>query len=170
VLVSADVTTFENGYRTGWTRGSKLFNEWKEQIGTIADFVLVRDLDPAAILQVGGLLDMGSHFVAVPFKTFVIGTRVEKLCCLVRRARRSRTFLNSNSTIEPQSISAARSLSALLSSLHFFQMSPEKDSEKIDMHQGHGGPLSIIRPVTRGDGFRVRSRRRIKDIFRSPND
>jgi hypothetical protein len=72
VLVSADVATFENGYRTGFMQGSKVFNERKERIGTIADFVLVRDLAPAAILQVGGFLDMGSHFVAVPFKSFMI--------------------------------------------------------------------------------------------------
>jgi hypothetical protein len=72
VLVSADVATFENGYRTGFMQGSKVFNERKERIGTIADFVLVRDLAPAAILQVGGFLEMGSHFVAVPFKSFMI--------------------------------------------------------------------------------------------------
>jgi hypothetical protein len=72
VLMSADVATFENGYRTGFMQGSKVFNERKERIGTIADFVLVRDLAPAAILQVGGFLEMGSHFVAVPFKSFVI--------------------------------------------------------------------------------------------------
>lgn len=71
-LMSADVATFENGYRTGFMQGSKVFNERKERIGTIADFVLVRDLAPAAILQVGGFLEMGSHFVAVPFKSFVI--------------------------------------------------------------------------------------------------
>ena len=39
VLVSADVATFENGYRTGFMQGSKVFNERKERIGTIADFV-----------------------------------------------------------------------------------------------------------------------------------
>jgi hypothetical protein len=72
VLTSADVATFENGYRTGFMQGSKVFNERKERIGTIADFVLVRDLAPAAILQVGGFLDMGSLFVAVPFNSFVI--------------------------------------------------------------------------------------------------
>jgi PRC-barrel domain len=72
VLMSADVATFENGYRTGFMQGSKVFNERKERIGTIADFVLVRDLAPAAILQVGGFLDMGSHFVAVPFNSFVV--------------------------------------------------------------------------------------------------
>src|SRR4030088_3591088 len=72
VLVSANVATFENGYRTVWMQGSKVFNERKERIGTIADFVLVRDLAPAAILQVGSFLDLGSHFVAVPFRSFVI--------------------------------------------------------------------------------------------------
>src|ERR1700726_4612331 len=72
VLMSADVATFENGYRTGFMQGSKVFNERKERIGTIADFVLVRDLAPAAILQVGGFLDIGSHFVAVPFNSFKV--------------------------------------------------------------------------------------------------
>src|SRR3981081_2054719 len=72
VLVSADVATFENGYRTSLMQGSKVVNERKERIGTIADFVLVRDLAPAAILQVGSFLDLGSHFVAVPFRSFVI--------------------------------------------------------------------------------------------------
>jgi hypothetical protein len=71
-LVSANVATFENGYRTGWLQGSKVFNERKERIGSIADFVLVRDLAPAAILQVGSFLETGSHFVAIPFKSFVI--------------------------------------------------------------------------------------------------
>src|SRR3977135_1362521 len=72
VLVSADVATFENGYRTSLMQGSKVVNERKERIGTIPDFVLVRDLAPAAILQVGSFLDLGSHFVAVPFKSFLI--------------------------------------------------------------------------------------------------
>src|ERR1700730_4493457 len=72
VLVSANVATFENGYRTGWMQGSKVFNERKERTGPLALFVLVRDLAPAAILQVGGFLETGSHFVAVPFKSFVI--------------------------------------------------------------------------------------------------
>lgn len=71
-LVSAEVATFENGYRAGWLQGSKVFNERKERIGTIADFVPAGDLPPAAILQVGAFLEMGSHFVAVPFKNFVI--------------------------------------------------------------------------------------------------
>ena len=72
VLMSADVATYEYGYRASWMQGSKVFNERKERIGTIADFVLVRDLPPAAILQVGAFLEMGSHFVAVPFKNFDI--------------------------------------------------------------------------------------------------
>ena len=79
VLMSADVATFENGYRTGWMQGSKVFNERKERIGSIADFVLVRDLAPAAILQVGGFLETGSHFVAVPFKNFVIEDQGRKI-------------------------------------------------------------------------------------------
>ena len=79
VLVSANVATFENGYRTGWMQGSKVFNERKERIGSIADFVLVRDLAPAAILQVGGFLETGSHFVAVPFKSFVIEDQGRKI-------------------------------------------------------------------------------------------
>jgi hypothetical protein len=79
VLVSANVATFENGYRTGWMQGSKVFNERKERIGSIADFVLVRDLAPAAILQVGGFLETGSHFVAVPFKNFVIEDQGRKI-------------------------------------------------------------------------------------------
>jgi hypothetical protein len=79
VLVSANMATFENGYRTGWLQGSKVFNERKERIGSIADFVLVRDLAPAAILQVGGFLETGSHFVAVPFKSFVIEDQGRKI-------------------------------------------------------------------------------------------
>jgi PRC-barrel domain len=79
VLTSADVATFENGYRTGFMQGSKVFNELKERIGTIADFVLVRDFAPAAILQVGGFLEMGSHFVAVPFNSFVIENSGRKI-------------------------------------------------------------------------------------------
>jgi hypothetical protein len=71
-LASADVATYEYGYRTGRLQGSKVFNEGNERIGTIADFVLVGDMPPAAILQVGAFLETGSHFVAVPFKNFVI--------------------------------------------------------------------------------------------------
>jgi hypothetical protein len=71
-LVSADVATYEYGYRTGRLQGSKVFNEANERIGTIADFALVGDMPPAAILQVGVFLEAGSHFVAVPFRNFVI--------------------------------------------------------------------------------------------------
>ena len=72
VLVSANLVDLSTGYRTSRLEGSTVFNDQRQRIGTIVDFVIVRDLPPAAIVEVGGFLGLGGHLVAVPFKSFVL--------------------------------------------------------------------------------------------------
>jgi hypothetical protein len=71
-LRAADTTVVEKGYRAAKLRGSEVRNDRKERIGVIVDVLVYRDLPPAVILQIGGLLGVQSHLIAVPFKTFVL--------------------------------------------------------------------------------------------------
>jgi len=56
-----------------------VFNDQRQRIGTIVDFVIVRNLPPAAIVEVGGFLGLGGHLVAVPFKSFVLDDTGRKI-------------------------------------------------------------------------------------------
>jgi hypothetical protein len=71
-LRAADTTVVEKGYRAASLRGSEVRNERKERIGTIIDVFVYRDLPAAVILQIGGLIGVPSHMIAVPLKSFVL--------------------------------------------------------------------------------------------------
>jgi hypothetical protein len=71
-LRSANVAEVKGGYRIGWLLGHSVINDQNDIIGTIAEFVVSRDLSLFAILQVGEFLGLKAHLVAVPFKTLVI--------------------------------------------------------------------------------------------------
>jgi hypothetical protein len=70
-LRSANVAEVGKGYRTSRLEGREVWNDRKERIGTIADFVIGRDYALFAVLEVGGFLGLGAHLVAVPVKTLV---------------------------------------------------------------------------------------------------
>lgn len=71
VLV-VDVVAVAKGMRTDDLKGKPVLNEKNERIGTIDDLVIGKDRVLFAILQVGGLLGLGSHFVAVPYQSLQI--------------------------------------------------------------------------------------------------
>ena len=68
-LTSANLVDLSAGYRTTRLEGTGVINEKEQRIGTIIDFVVVRDLPPAAIVDVAGFLGIRDHLVAVPFKS-----------------------------------------------------------------------------------------------------
>jgi sporulation protein YlmC with PRC-barrel domain len=71
VLV-VDVVAVAKGMRTDDLKGKPVLNEKNERIGTLDDLVIGKDRVLFAILQVGGLLGLGSHFVAVPYQSLQI--------------------------------------------------------------------------------------------------
>jgi PRC-barrel domain len=87
----ANVAEVGNGYRTSEVRGPAVWNERNERIGTIPEVVIGRDDVPFAIVEVGGLLDLGAHMVAVPFKALKIDDARRKvvLSGATRRALRN---------------------------------------------------------------------------------
>lgn len=65
--VRVDVAKVEAGYRASKITGASVYNSKKEKIGTVDDLILgPPDWAPYAVLSVGGLLGVGTHFVTVP--------------------------------------------------------------------------------------------------------
>ena len=71
VLV-VDVVKVAGGMRTGELKGKPVVNDKNERIGTIDDLIIGRDKVLFGILQVGGFLGLGSHYVAVPYQELKI--------------------------------------------------------------------------------------------------
>jgi sporulation protein YlmC with PRC-barrel domain len=71
VLV-VDVVKVADGMRTGELKGKPVVNDKNERIGTIDDLIIGRDKVLFGILQVGGFLGVGSHYVAVPYQELKI--------------------------------------------------------------------------------------------------
>jgi hypothetical protein len=78
-LTSANLVDLSGGYRTTRLEGSGVVNDRQQRIGTIVDFIVLRGLPPAAILEVGGFLGIGDHLVAVPFESFVLDVMGHKI-------------------------------------------------------------------------------------------
>lgn len=78
-LTSANLVDLSAGYRTTRLEGSGVVNDKQQRIGTIVDFIVLRGLPPAAILEVGGFLGIGDHLVAVPFESFVLDVTGHKI-------------------------------------------------------------------------------------------
>ena len=78
-LTSANLVDLSGGYRTTRLEGSGVVNDKQQRIGTIVDFIVLRGLPPAAILEVGGFLGIGDHLVAVPFGSFVLDVTGHKI-------------------------------------------------------------------------------------------
>jgi hypothetical protein len=71
-VVVVDVVAVAEGLRTGDLKGKPVLNEKNERIGTIDDLIIGKDRVLFGILQVGGFLGIGSHFVAVPYQSLRI--------------------------------------------------------------------------------------------------
>jgi sporulation protein YlmC with PRC-barrel domain len=71
-VVVVDVVAVAKGMRTGDIKGKPVVNAQNERIGTIDDLIVGQDRVLFAILQVGGFLGIGSHFVAVPYQSLQI--------------------------------------------------------------------------------------------------
>jgi hypothetical protein len=78
-LVTVDVNVVAQGYRVSKLTGNSVTNEKNEKVGTLDDFVIGRDRSLFAVLQVGGFLGVGSHFVAVPYESLVIHDETRKI-------------------------------------------------------------------------------------------
>ena len=77
--VVVDVVAVAQGTRTGDIKGKPVVNEKSERIGTVEDLIVGQDRVLFAILQVGGFLGIGSHFVAVPYQSLQISAGANKI-------------------------------------------------------------------------------------------
>jgi sporulation protein YlmC with PRC-barrel domain len=78
-VVVVDVVAVAQGMRTDDLKGKPVVNEKNEKIGTIDDLIIGKDRVRFAIVQVGGFLGLGSHFVAVPYQSLKIGETPNKI-------------------------------------------------------------------------------------------
>jgi sporulation protein YlmC with PRC-barrel domain len=67
VLV-VDVVAVADGVRVNEIKGKAVYNEANERIGSLDDLIIGRDRVLFAILQDGGFLGLGRHYVAVPYE------------------------------------------------------------------------------------------------------
>ena len=78
-LVVVDVKAVARGYRASKLRGTNVSNEKNEKVGEVDDLIIGRDRALFAILQVGGLLGLGGHLIAVPFQSLQIDETGRKI-------------------------------------------------------------------------------------------
>jgi hypothetical protein len=78
-LVVVDVVQVANGYRASKLRGVTVSNPQNQKLGDLDDLIVGKDRVLFAIVQVGGFLGIGSHFIAVPYSSLQInedGSRI----------------------------------------------------------------------------------------------
>ena len=78
-LIVVDVVQVANGYRASKLRGVTVSNPQNQKIGDLDDLIVGKDRVLFAIVQVGGFLGIGSHFIAVPYSSLQInedGSRI----------------------------------------------------------------------------------------------
>jgi hypothetical protein len=78
-LVVVDVKAVARGYRASKLRGTNVTSEKNEKVGEIDDIIVGRDRALFAVLQVGGLLGVGGHLIAVPFHSLQIDETGRKI-------------------------------------------------------------------------------------------
>lgn len=79
-LVKVDVAVVGTGYRASKLTGQNVVNDKNEKIGELDDFVIGKDKQLFAVLQVGGFLGLGSKLVVVKYDDLKIdatGRRIE---------------------------------------------------------------------------------------------
>ena len=78
-LIVVDVVQVANGYRASKLHGVTVSNPQNQKIGDLDDLIVGKDRVLFAIVQVGGFLGIGSHFIAVPYSSLQInedGSRI----------------------------------------------------------------------------------------------
>jgi sporulation protein YlmC with PRC-barrel domain len=78
-LVKVDIAVVARGLRLSKLTGHTVVNDKNESIGKIDDIVIAQDHSLFTVLQVGGFLGIGSHFVAVPFDNLKVDENVSKI-------------------------------------------------------------------------------------------
>ena len=78
-LVVVDVKAVARGYRASKLNGTNVTTEKNEKVGEIDDLIIGRDRALFAIVQVGGLLGVGGHLIAVPFQSLQIDETGRKI-------------------------------------------------------------------------------------------
>jgi hypothetical protein len=78
-LVVVDVKAVARGYRASKLKGANVTSEKNDKVGEIDDIIIGRDRAVFAVLQVGGLLGVGGHLVAVPFQSLQIDETGRKI-------------------------------------------------------------------------------------------
>lgn len=69
-LVTLDVDEVARGYRANALKLRRVVNEKGEIVGEIDDFIFGRDDEQVfAVLAVGDFVGLGSHLIAVPFRS-----------------------------------------------------------------------------------------------------
>jgi hypothetical protein len=79
-FVKVDVAVVGTGYRVSKLTGQNVVNDKNEKIGELDDFVIGKDKQIFAVVQVGGFLGIGSKLVVVKYddlKLDAAGRRIE---------------------------------------------------------------------------------------------
>jgi sporulation protein YlmC with PRC-barrel domain len=72
-IVVVDVVAVADGYRFSELKGNDVMNPKGETVGELDDLMIVgKDRVLFAIIEVGGFLGIGSHLIAVPYKSLEI--------------------------------------------------------------------------------------------------
>jgi sporulation protein YlmC with PRC-barrel domain len=78
-LAAVDVTFVGQGYQITKLVGKNVQNDKGEKIGTLDDFIITKDRNFFAILQVGGFVGLGGHLIAVPYGSLNISDDGSKI-------------------------------------------------------------------------------------------
>jgi hypothetical protein len=78
-LVAVDVMAVGEGYRMSKLMSRNVQNDKEEKIGTLDDFIVTKDRNLFAILQVGGFLSLGGHLIAIPYESLTISPDGQKI-------------------------------------------------------------------------------------------
>lgn len=72
-VVVVDVVAVADGYRFNELKGTDVKNPQGQTVGDLDDLVIVgKDRAVFAIIEAGGFLGIGSHLIAVPYKSLEI--------------------------------------------------------------------------------------------------
>jgi hypothetical protein len=78
-LVAVDMMTIGQGYQVSKLIGKSAQNDKDEKIGALDDFIITKERNLFAILQVGGFLGLGGHLIAVPYESLDISDDGRKI-------------------------------------------------------------------------------------------
>lgn len=74
-IVQVDVVAVADGYRFSELKGVDVTNPKGETVGELDDLMIVgKDRVVFAIIEAGGFLGIGSHLIAVPYKSLEISS------------------------------------------------------------------------------------------------